>query len=262
MGFLNGKKILITGLLSNKSIAYGIAKAMHREGAELAFTYVGQFKDRVEKLSAEFNPIAVLPCDVTLDEEIKNLFVELGKKWDGLDSIIHSIAFATRDQLGGNFIDCVTREGFQIAHDISAYSFAALAKEGRAMMKGRNASMLALSYIGAEKAMPSYNTMGVAKASLEATVRYTALALGEDGINVNAISAGPIKTLASAGIKNFKKMLDFNAMMSPLKKNVDIMEVGNTAAFLCSDMASGITGEVVHVDGGYHCVSMGVVDGL
>ncbi|ABO46487.1 enoyl-ACP reductase FabI [Francisella tularensis] len=259
MGFLAGKKILITGLLSNKSIAYGIAKAMHREGAELAFTYVGQFKDRVEKLCAEFNPAAVLPCDVISDQEIKDLFVELGKVWDGLDAIVHSIAFAPRDQLEGNFIDCVTREGFSIAHDISAYSFAALAKEGRSMMKNRNASMVALTYIGAEKAMPSYNTMGVAKASLEATVRYTALALGEDGIKVNAVSAGPIKTLAASGISNFKKMLDYNAMVSPLKKNVDIMEVGNTVAFLCSDMATGITGEVVHVDAGYHCVSMGNV---
>ena len=259
MGFLSGKKILITGLLSNKSIAYGIAKAMHREGAELAFTYVGQFKERVEKLSAEFSPAAVLPCDVTSDEQIKDVFVELGKVWDGLDGIIHSIAFAPRDQLEGNFIDCVTREGFQVAHDISAYSFAALAKEGREMMKGRNASMVALSYLGAEKAMPSYNTMGVAKASLEATIRYTALALGEDGINVNAISAGPIKTLAASGISNFKKMLEYNATVAPLKKNVDIMEVGNTAAFLCSNMATGITGEVIHVDAGYHCVSMGAI---
>ena len=259
MGFLSGKKILITGLLSNKSIAYGIAKAMHREGAELAFTYVGQFKERVEKLSAEFSPAAVLPCDVTSDEQIKDVFVELGRVWDGLDGIIHSIAFAPRDQLEGNFIDCVTREGFQVAHDISAYSFAALAKEGREMMKGRNASMVALSYLGAEKAMPSYNTMGVAKASLEATIRYTALALGEDGINVNAISAGPIKTLAASGISNFKKMLEYNATVAPLKKNVDIMEVGNTAAFLCSNMATGITGEVIHVDAGYHCVSMGAI---
>jgi enoyl-[acyl-carrier protein] reductase I len=259
MGFLKGKKILVTGLLSNKSIAYGIAKAMHREGAELAFTYVGQFKDRVEKLCAEFNPAAVLPCDVTSDEEIKELFVDLGKVWDGLDGLIHSIAFAPRDQLGGDFVDTVTREGFAIAHDISAYSFAALAREGRAMMKDRNASIVGLTYIGAEKAMPSYNTMGVAKASLEATIRYTALALGEDGINVNSVSAGPIKTLAASGISNFKKMLDYNASVSPLKKNVDIMEVGNTVAFLCSDMASGITGENIHVDAGYHSVLMGNV---
>ena len=259
MGFLTGKKILITGLLSNKSIAYGIAKAMHREGAELSFTYMDQFKDRVTKIAAEFNPSALLPCDVTSDQQIKDLFTELGKTWDGVDGIIHSIAFASRDQLEGDFISAVTREGFAMAHDISAYSFAALAKEGRAMMKGRNASMVALTYIGAEKAMPSYNTMGVAKASLEATVRYTALALGEDGINVNSVSAGPIKTLAASGISNFKKMLDYNAMVAPLKKNVDIMEVGNTVAFLCSDMASGITGENVHVDAGYHCVSMGNV---
>ncbi len=218
MGFLAGKKILVTGLLSNKSIAYGIAKALHREGAELTFTYVGQFKERVEKLSAEFNPAAVLECDVTSDEQIKTLFADLGKVWDGLDGIIHSIAFAPRDQLEGDFIAAVTREGFAISHDISAYSFAALAKEGRAMMQGRNASMVALTYIGAEKAMPSYNTMGVAKASLEATVRYAALALGQDGINVNSVSAGPIKTLAASGISNFKKMLDYNATVAPLKK--------------------------------------------
>ncbi|AEI36029.1 MULTISPECIES: enoyl-ACP reductase FabI [Francisella] len=259
MGFLAGKKILVTGLLSNKSIAYGIAKALHREGAELAFTYVGQFKERVEKLSDEFNPAAVLPCDVTSDQEMKDLFVELGKVWDGLDGIIHSIAFAPRDQLGGDFVDTVTREGFSIAHDISAYSFAALAREGREMMKGRKGSIVGLTYIGAEKAMPSYNTMGIAKASLEATMRYTALALGPDGINVNCVSAGPIKTLAASGISNFKKMLDYNATVSPLKKNVDIMEVGNTVAFLCSDMASGITGENIHVDAGYHSVLMGNV---
>ncbi|AIT08991.1 enoyl-ACP reductase [Candidatus Francisella endociliophora] len=259
MGFLAGKKILVTGLLSNKSIAYGIATALHREGAELAFTYVGQFKDRVEKLAAEFNPAAVLPCDVTSDQEMKDLFVDLGKVWDGLDGIIHSIAFAPRDQLGGDFVDTVTREGFAVAHDISAYSFAALAREGRAMMKGRKGSIVGLTYIGAEKAMPSYNTMGVAKASLEATMKYTALALGPDGINVNCVSAGPIKTLAASGISNFKKMLDYNASVSPLKKNVDIMEVGNTVAFLCSDMASGITGENIHVDAGYHSVLMGNV---
>ncbi|ASG67616.1 enoyl-[acyl-carrier-protein] reductase [NADH] [Francisella halioticida] len=259
MGFLTGKKIIVTGLLSNKSIAYGIAKALHREGAELAFTYVGQFKERVEKLSAEFDPVAVLPCDVTSDQEIKDLFVELGNVWDGLDGIIHSIAFAPRDQLGGDFVDTVTREGFSIAHDISAYSFVALAREGRAMMKGSNGSIVGLTYIGAEKAMPSYNTMGVAKASLEATMRYTALALGEDGINVNSVSAGPIKTLAASGISNFKKMLDYNASVSPLKKNISIMEVGNTVAFLCSDMASGITGENIHVDAGYHSVLMGNV---
>lgn len=259
MSFLKGKKILVTGLLSNKSIAYGIAKALHREGAELAFTYVGQFKARVEKLSAEFNPAAVLECDVTSDQQIKDLFVDLGKVWDGLDGLIHSIAFAPRDQLGGDFVDTVTREGFNIAHDISAYSFVALAKEGRAMMQGRNASIVGLTYIGAEKAMPSYNTMGVAKASLEATMRYTALSLGPDGINVNSVSAGPIKTLAASGIANFKKMLDYNAAVAPLKKNVSIMEVGDTVAFLCSDMASGITGENIHVDAGYHSCLMGNV---
>ena len=258
MGFLQGKKALIVGLLSNKSIAYGVASAMHREGAELAFTYqIDRFCERLQKLTADFNPAALIECDVTNDGDIANVFSRLGEKWEGIDSIVHSVAFAPADQLEGDFINAVTREGFQIAHDISAYSFAALAKEGRAMMKNRNASLLTMTYLGSERAMPSYNTMGVAKASLEATMRYTALALGAEGIRANAISAGPVRTLAASGVKGFRKILDYNAQVSPLKRNIDIMEVGNTAAFLCSDLASGITGEVVHVDAGYHCVSMG-----
>ncbi|WP_119343411.1 enoyl-ACP reductase FabI [Facilibium subflavum] len=258
MGFLQGKKILIVGLLSNKSIAYGIAEAMHREGAELAFTYQNErFKERLEKLTDKYKPAALIECDVSRDEQIKNVFDQLGNIWDGLDGIVHSVAYAPADQLEGDFISAVNREGFRIAHDISAYSFAALAKQGQNMMEGRNASLITLTYLGAERAMPSYNTMGVAKASLEATVRYTALALGEKGIRANAISAGPIKTLAASGIKSFKKMLEYNAKVAPMKKNVDIMEVGNTAAFLASDLSSGITGEVIHVDAGYHCVSMG-----
>lgn len=260
MGFLKGKKILIVGLLSNKSIAFGCAEAMHREGAELAFTYQNErFKDRIQSLTEKYNPAALIELDVTSDEQIKSLFVELGKVWDGIDAIVHSVAYAPADQLEGDFISAVNRDGFKIAHDISAYSFAALAKEGREMMKGRNGALVTMTYLGAEKAMPSYNTMGIAKASLEATVRYTALALGVDGIRANAISAGPIRTLAASGIKSFRKMLDYNASVAPLKKNVDIMEVGNTAAFLCSDMSTGISGEVIHVDAGYHCVSMGGV---
>ena len=261
MGFLTGKKVLIVGLLSNKSIAYGIAETMHREGAELAFTYQNErFKERIEKLTDKYNPSALIECDVSSDKAIKNVFSELSQKWDGLDSIIHSVAYAPADQLEGDFISAVNRKGFAIAHDISAYSFAALAKEGRAMMQNRNGSLVTLSYLGAEKAMPSYNTMGIAKASLEATVRYTALSLGEEGIRANAVSAGPIRTLAASGIKSFRKMLDYNAKVSPLNKNVDILEVGNTVAFLASDLASGITGEVIHVDAGYHFVSMGAID--
>ncbi|MBK2125345.1 enoyl-ACP reductase FabI [Fangia hongkongensis] len=260
MGFLKGKKILIVGLLSNKSIAYGIAEAMHREGAELAFTYQNErFKERIIKLTDKYNPSAIVECDVSKDEDIKNVFSELAKTWDGLDGIVHSVAYAPADQLEGDFISAVNREGFKVAHDISAYSFAALAKEARPMMQGRNGSLITLTYLGAEKAMPSYNTMGVAKASLEATVRYSALSLGQEGIRVNAVSAGPIRTLAASGIKSFRKMLDYNAEVSPLKKNVDILEVGNTVAFLASDLSSGITGEVIHVDAGYHCVSMGGV---
>ncbi|MCF6764865.1 enoyl-ACP reductase [Thiotrichales bacterium 19S3-7] len=260
MGFLQGKKILIVGLLSNKSIAYGVAEALHREGAELAFTYQSErFKDRVHKLTDKYNPAAIVECDVTNDQQIENVFKELSQTWDGLDGIIHSVAYAPADQLSGDFISAVNREGFKVAHDISAYSFAALAKAGRDMMKGRNAALVTMTYLGSERAMPNYNTMGIAKASLEATVRYTALALGEDGIRANAISAGPIRTLAASGIGDFKKILDYNTKVAPLKKNVDIMEVGNTAAFLCSDLSSGITGEVIYVDAGYHCVSMGAL---
>ena len=258
MSFLKGKKILIVGLLSNKSIAYGVAEAMHREGAQLAFTYQNErFKDRVYKLTAKYNPSALIQCDVTSDIDIKNVFTVLSTQWDGLDGLVHSVAYAPADQLEGDFLDAVSREGFSVSHDVSAYSFVALAKESRLMMKNRQGSLLTMTYLGAEKAMPSYNTMGIAKASLEACVRYSALSAGKDGIRVNAISAGPIRTLAASGIKNFRKMLDYNAQNSPLKKNIDIIDVGNAAAFLCSDLAKGISGEIVHVDAGYHCVSMG-----
>ncbi|WP_116964424.1 enoyl-ACP reductase FabI [Fastidiosibacter lacustris] len=261
MGFLKDKKVLIVGLLSNKSIAYGVAEAMHREGAELAFTYQNErFKERIEKLTEHYHPAALIECDVTSDEQIENVFTILGQNWEGLDGIVHSVAYAPADQLEGDFISAVTREGFKISHDISAYSFAALAKAGRKMMQGRNSSVTTLTYLGAERAMPSYNTMGVAKAALEATVRYTALSLGAEGIRANAVSAGPIRTLAASGIKSFRKMLDYNAQVAPLKRNIDILEVGNTVAFLASDLASGITGEVIHVDAGYHCVSMGAIN--
>lgn len=253
MGFMQGKRVLIVGLASNRSIAWGIAQAMHREGADIAFTFQNEkLQGRVEKMAAECNSNITIECDVSSDEQIDNVFTELGKHWDDLDCIVHSVAFAPRDALDGDFVNATTRENFRIAHDISSYSFTALAKAGREMMAGRNGSLLTLSYLGAERAIPNYNVMGVAKASLEANVRYMAVALGAEGTRVNAVSAGPIKTLASAGINNFKSMLSKAADTAPLKKNVTIQEVGNVSAFLCSDLASGVTGEITYVDGGYN----------
>lgn len=252
MGFLENKKILVTGLLSNRSIAWGIARAMQREGAELALTYQGEaVRGRVEKLAAELGVSSIFPCDVAQDSDIEALFAQLGQQWDGLDSIIHSIAFAPREALAGNFHESVTRENFRIAHDISSYSFAALAKYGTPLMAARQGSLLTLSYLGAERSVPNYNVMGLAKASLEANVRYLAQSLGPLGIRVNGISAGPIKTLAAAGIGDFGKILGYVEQTAPLRRNVTIDEVGNVAAFLCSSLASGITGEIVHVDGGF-----------
>jgi enoyl-[acyl-carrier protein] reductase I len=257
MGFLTGKRALIVGLASNRSIAWGIAQAMHREGAELAFTYQNdKLKGRVEKMAAECNSSIMAPCDVTSDEQIENVFTHLKSSWDKLDIIVHSVAFANKDELVGDFVDTCSRDGFKMAHDISAYSLVALAKAGREMMQDTNGSIVTLSYLGAERVIPNYNVMGVAKASLEATVRYMASSMGNDGIRVNAISAGPIKTLAAAGIKNFKSMLSYGEQSAPLKRNVSIDEVGNATAFICSDLASGITGEVIYVDGGYHVVGM------
>lgn len=257
MGFLQDKRILVTGVASNRSIAWGVAQAMHREGAQLAFSYQGEkLRERVEKFAAQCGSEIVLPLDVSNDNEIENAFRELGKVWDGLDGIVHSIGFAPRDQLEGTFADAVTREGFAIAHDISAYSLAALAKAGREMMQGRNASLLTMTYLGAVRTVPNYNVMGVAKASLEATVRYLADSLGPEGTRVNAISAGPIRTLAASGITGFRGMLDEAEKKNPLRRNVTIEEVGNAAAFLCSDLASGITGDVLYVDSGYHVVGM------
>jgi len=257
MGFLSGKRVLIVGLASNRSIAYGIASAMHREGAELAFTYQNEkLQPRVEKMAAEFGSNLCFPLDVAHDSEIEKVFQDLGEHWDGLDTIVHSVGFAPRDQLAGKFLDSVTREGYQIAHDISAYSFVALAKAGRDMLKGRNGSLLTLSYLGAIRAIPNYNVMGLAKASLEASVRFLAADMGPEGIRVNAVSAGPIKTLAAAGISGFRSILGHVNETAPLRKNITTEDVGNTAAFLCSDLAGGITGEVVYVDGGYSNVSM------
>lgn len=257
MGFLNGKKALIIGLASNRSIAYGIAKAFHEQGAELAFTYQNEkLQSRVEGMAAEFNSNLTFPCDVAADQEIHAVMEQLASKWGKLDILIHSVAFAPADQISGDFVECSTREGFRIAHDISAYSLVGLAKAALPLMQDTNGSILTLSYYGAEKAVPNYNVMGIAKASLEAAVRYLAASMGSRGIRVNAISAGPIKTLAAAGIKDFRKMQSVYANNTPLKRNITAEEVGNAAAFLCSDLASGITAEVVHVDAGYHAVSM------
>ncbi|MCZ6578149.1 MAG: enoyl-ACP reductase [Gammaproteobacteria bacterium] len=261
MGFLAGKKALIVGIASNRSIAYGIAQAMHREGAELAFSYANdRLKPRVEKFAAEFDSDIVLPCDVSIDNEITGLFTQLGKRWDSLDIMVHSVAFAPREALDGDYLDNLDREGFRIAHDISSYSLAAMAKAGRSMMQNTNGAIITMTYLGSERALPNYNVMGVAKASLEANVRYLAAALGPEGIRVNSISAGPLRTLASAGIGSFRKILDEVARNSPLRRNVTIEQVGNTAAFLCSDLASGITGENIYVDSGYNIVSMGVLE--
>ncbi len=257
MGFMQGKRVLIVGLASNRSIAWGIAQAMHREGAELAFTFQNdKLQSRVEEMAGQCNSNITIECDVSSDEHINNVFKKLGEHWDGLDCIVHSVAFAPRDALDGDYVNATTRENFQIAHDISSYSFTALAKAGRAMMQGRNGSLLTLTYLGADRAIPNYNVMGVAKASLEANVRYMAAALGAEGTRVNAISAGPIRTLAASGINNFKSMLSKAADTSPLKRNVTIEEVGNVAAFMCSDLASGVTGEVTFVDCGYNIAGL------
>lgn len=256
MGFLTGKKALIIGVASKRSIAWGIATAMHREGAELAFTYQNdRLKDRVIDLAAECGSSLVFPCDVASDEQISELTTALGGQWQNLDALVHAVAFAPREQLEGDYLENVTREGFHIAHDISSYSFAALAKSFRPMLT-ENASLLTLSYLGAVRSMPNYNVMGVAKASLEANTRFMAHALGPNGIRVNAISAGPIRTLAAAGIGDFKKLLNYVADSSPLRRNVSIEEVGNTAAFLCSDLSSGITGQIIYVDNGFANVAM------
>ena len=257
MGFLQNKRALITGVASTRSIAFGIAEVMFREGAELIVTYQAEkLAERVTDMAKNWNNARALQCDLSSDAEIKALFEEIKKQWGHIDIVVHSAAFAPADQLEGDYLSVVTREGFQIAHDISAYSFAALAKEARPLMQGRKGALLTLTYQGSERVVPNYNVMGLAKASLEANVRYMAASLGPEGIRVNAVSAGPIRTLAAAGIKDFRKMLSFNEKVVPLRQNVTIEEVGNTAAFLCSDLASGITAEIVHVDAGFHAVSI------
>ena len=252
MGFLVGKRLLITGLLSNRSIAYGIAKACHREGAELAFSFVGErFRDRITEFASEFNSTLVFDCDVGDDAAIEQMFSDLRLAWpEGFDGLVHSIGFAPREAIAGDFLDGLTREGFRIAHDISAYSFPALAKAALPSLRP-NSALLTLSYLGAIRFVPAYNTMGLAKASLEASVRYLAANLGPRGIRVNGISAGPIKTLAASGIKDFGKLQAAFAATAPIRRNVTIDDVGNAAAFLLSDLASGITGEITYVDGGF-----------
>ena len=250
MGFLEGKKVLILGLLSDRSIAYGIASAMKKQGAELAFTYqMEKHQGRVEKLAANFDSNLVLPCDVSNDDHIVELFPKLSAFWNKFDILVHSIAFVPKEALDGDFVQATTRENFKIAHDVSSYSFTALAKEALPYLNN-NASLLTVSYLGAERTMPNYNVMGLAKASLEANVRYMSHSFGDKGIRVNAVSAGPIKTLAASGIAHFDKMIGYNEKHAALKRNVTFDEVGNAAAFLCSDLASGITGEITYVDGG------------
>ncbi len=259
MGFLSGKRILITGLLSDRSIAYGIAQACHAQGAELAFTYQNdRFEKRVAEMAAEFGSSLTFPCDVADDAQITDLFAALGRHWDGLDGLVHAIAFAPREAISGDFLSGASRESFRIAHDISSYSFVALAKAALPMMDKRRAALLTLTYLGAVRVIPHYNTMGLAKASLEASVRYLAENLGPRGIRVNGISAGPIKTLAASGIKGFSKILNFVETHAPLRRNVTIDDVGNVAAFLLSDLAAGMTGEITYVDSGFSAVAGGM----
>jgi enoyl-[acyl-carrier protein] reductase I len=261
MGFLHGKRILVTGLLSNRSIAYGVARAMSREGALLAFTCQNdELRGRVAELAKEFGAAPVLRCDVANDEDISALFEAIRSEWAGLDGIVHSIAFAPRETLKGELLEGLSREAFRIAHDVSSYSFLALAKAGLPLMEGRNAALLTLTYLGAVRAVPHYNLMGLAKASLEAGVRYLARDLGPRGIRVNGISAGPIRTLAASGISGFGKILKHVEANAPLRRNVTIEEVGNAAAFLMSDLASGITGEITYVDCGFHAIVGGMAN--
>jgi enoyl-[acyl-carrier protein] reductase I len=252
MGFLTGKRILVTGVLSNRSIAYGIAHACRKQGAEIALTYVGErFEERVRNFARELDSDIVIPCDVSDDAQIEAAFTTLRDHWDGLDGLVHSIGFAPREALEGDFLDGMTRENYRIAHDISAYSFPALTKAALPLLQGRNGSVLTLTYLGAEKAIPNYNMMGLAKASLEASVRYLARSLGPKGLRANGISAGPIKTLAASGIRDFSNMLKYVESQSPLRRNVTTEDVGNAAAFLLSDLAAGVTGEILHVDCGF-----------
>lgn len=262
MELLHKKNVLIVGVANKHSIASGIASSMSKQGANLAFSYQNErFKKKVEALAKNWGSDVCLPCDLSDDREIDKVFSELNKIWEGIDCIVHAVGFAPSNELDGDFVDVTTREGFKIAHDISAYSFIALAKAGKKAMEGREGSLITLSYLGSQKTLPNYNVMGLAKASLEASVRFLAVSLGKEGHRVNAISAGPIKTLASSGVKNFRKMLSYNAERAPLGRNVSIEEVGNAATFLASDLASAITGETLYVDAGFNITAMGNLEG-
>jgi len=257
MGFLSGKKGIVFGVANKNSIAWGIAKALADQGAELALTYQNEaFLKRVQPLAEELGADLVLPCDVTDDDQVDAVFQELDAQWGGLDILVHSLAFAPKEELRGEYCESTSRDGFLTAHEISAWSLTRLAQGAHPLMKGRDSAILTLSYLGAERVVPHYNVMGVAKASLEASMRYLAASLGPDGIRVNAVSAGPIKTLAASGIGDMRSILEHNEQRAPLRKNVTIEEVGNTAAFLASPLASGISGEVLHVDAGFHCIAM------
>jgi len=259
MAFLAGKRILVTGLLSNRSLAFGVAQACHREGAELAFTYQNdRFRDRVQEMASEFGSELTFPCDVASDEEIANLFSSVARHWDKFDGLVHAIAYVPREAIAGDFLDGLSREAFRIAHDISAYSFPALAKAALPLMEGRSASMVTMTYLGAVRPVPHYNVMGMAKASLESSVRYLATGLGPRNIRVNGLSAGPIKTLAASGVAQFGKLLKHVEYNAPLRRNVTIEDVGNVTAFLLSDLAAGMTGEIIYVDSGYHKCIAGV----
>jgi enoyl-[acyl-carrier protein] reductase I len=259
MGFLDGKRIVVTGLLSNRSISYGIARACRREGAQIALTYQhADFEARIRGLAEELGAEACFQCDVSNDEDIARAFSQIGAHWDGLDGLVHAIAFAPREAIAGDFLEGISREAFRVAHDVSSYSFAALAKAAYPLMQGRKGALLTLSYLGAERVVPNYNTMGLAKASLEAAVRYTAASLGPQGIRVNGISAGPIRTLAASGIGGFRKILKFVEENAPLRRNVTIEDVGNVAAFLLSDLAAAVTGEITYVDCGFRNVMGGM----
>ena len=261
MSLLENKNVLVVGVANKHSIASGIASSMAKNGANLAFTYQNErLKNKVEMLAKDWGSEICLPCDVSKDRDISAVFKEISKNWDGIDCLVHAVGFAPSNELDGNFIDVSTREGFKIAHDVSTYSFVALAKESRDLMVGRKGSLITLSYLGSQKTLPNYNVMGMAKASLEASVRFLAVSLGKEGHRVNAISAGPIKTLAASGVKNFRKMLSYNANRSPLGRNITIHEVGNAATFLASDLASGVTGEILYVDAGFNITAMGSLE--
>ena len=258
MKILEKKKVLIVGVANKHSIAAGIAQSMYQAGAEIALTYQNErLKSNVEKLGEDCGVETYIECDVSSDADIDKAFKLLSEKWDYLDTLVHAVGFAPREELDGEFVDVTTREGFKIAHDISVFSFTALAQKSKHLMKNRNASLLTLSYLGAQRTLPNYNVMGVAKAALESTTRYLANSMGADQIRVNAISAGPVKTLAASGVKSFKKMLSYNESRAPLRRNITAEEVGNAAAFLCSDLASGITGEILYVDAGFNITAMG-----